>query len=161
MMDPFQHPVRAMEESDLAAVANLDALCQGHPWAPEHFREELARGESGHARVATGPSHLVEGYFCGWLVLDELHVGSLGVDPARRRRGIGRRLVQEAHSWASARGATLSHLEVRSGNIAAISLYASLGYRRVGIRRAYYLDNGEDAHLLVCDLGASVRETVA
>ena len=59
-----------------------------------------------------------------------------------------------AHEWATSRGAVLAHLEVRAGNHAAIALYTGLGYRRVGIRRAYYSDNGEDAHLLMRELGS-------
>jgi len=44
---------------------------------------------------------------------------------------------------------------VRASNAAALALYAKLGYRRVGIRTGYYVDNGEDAHLLLCDLATS------
>jgi ribosomal-protein-alanine N-acetyltransferase len=101
------------------------------------------------------------GYFCAWLVADELHIGTLGVDPDLRRKGLGIGMVSQAHEWAKNRGATLAHLEVRASNEAAIALYAKLGYRRVGIRTGYYVDNGEDAHLLLCDLVPASSEPPA
>jgi ribosomal-protein-alanine N-acetyltransferase len=61
-------------------------------------------------------------------------------------------MLSRAHDWAVARGATAAHLEVRAGNAPAIAMYESMGYRRVGVRRGYYADNGEDAVLYFADL---------
>ena len=146
---------RRLEEGDIPAVSMLDHHCQGHPWTPGHFRDEIVRGDFGYARVLEEPGVGVVGYFCAWLVADELHIGTLGVDPQLRRKGLALGMVTQAYDWAVHRGATLAHLEVRASNAAALALYAKLGYRRVGIRTGYYVDNGEDAHLLLCDLVAS------
>ncbi len=145
---------RNLEEGDLAAVALLDGTCQGHPWTAGHFRDELTRGDSGFAKVLEDPKVGVVGYLCAWLVVDELHIGTVGVNPEVRRRGLGRGMLVQAHKWASYRGATAAHLEVRASNAAAIHMYLSLGYRQVGVRRAYYADNGEDALLFFADLPA-------
>jgi ribosomal-protein-alanine N-acetyltransferase len=143
---------RPMHMRDLAQVSALDALCQPHPWGPANFQGELLRGASGFAQVLTDPQGALVGYVCAWTVLDELHIGNIGVDPHWRRKGLARELMGDAHAWARGCGATLAHLEVRAANDAAIALYERLGYRRVGVRRGYYADNGEDAFLLVCDL---------
>lgn len=143
---------RRLEEGDLAAVAMLDRTCQGHPWTAGHFRDEMTRGEEGFARVLEDPEVGVVGYVCAWLITDELHIGTIGVDPELRRKGLGRGMMNQVHKWAINRGATAAHLEVRASNASAISLYGSLGYRHVGVRRAYYGDNGEDAFLLFADL---------
>lgn len=143
---------RPMAMRDLLAVSRLDERCQPHPWGPANFQGELLRGESGFARVLEDGQGGLHGYICTWTVVDELHVGNVGIHPDMRRRGLARAMMEEAHAWARARGARFAHLEVRAGNGAAIALYQALGYRRVGIRRAYYADNGEDAHLMVADL---------
>jgi ribosomal-protein-alanine N-acetyltransferase len=148
-----------MEALDVPLVCALDARCQGHPWNPVHFLEEISRGDLGHARVLEDRQRRIVGYICTWVVCDEMHVGTLGVDPDLRCQGLGRSLVQGAHSWAIGQGAAIAHLEVRAHNAAALALYASLGYRRVGIRSGYYPDNGEDAHLLLCDLAAPFAGT--
>ena len=43
-------------------------------------------------------------------------------------------------------------LEVRAGNEAAQRLYESMGFRMVAIRKKYYQDNQEDAHVMLKDL---------
>lgn len=143
---------RRMDEPDIPAVFVLDHHCQGHPWTPGNFRDELARGDEGYTRVLEEPGVGIVGYLCAWLAADELHIGTLGVDSDLRRKGLGFGMVSQAHGWAVHRGARIAHLEVRASNAAALALYAKLGYRRVGVRTSYYVDNGEDAFLLLCDL---------
>lgn len=150
-MTPATSTSRPMTESDIPGTVAIDALCQGHPWSAGSFREELARGGSGFARIREGEGGEIAGYICAWVSVDELHVGTVGVRPDLRRRGIGKSLVEEALAWGRERGAAAAHLEVRAGNAPAIALYEGLGYHRVGVRRGYYPDNGEDAHLLFLD----------
>lgn len=51
------------------------------------------------------------------------------VDPAHRRRGIGRDLMQHAAGWAKSQGYTQISLQVFTENQAAIDLYHQLGYQ--------------------------------
>ena len=48
-------------------------------------------------------------------------------------------------------GASYATLEVRRSNLRAQSLYQSLGFVQLGVRKRYYEDNREDALLMVCD----------
>ena len=48
-------------------------------------------------------------------------------------------------------GAAYATLEVRVSNERAQHLYESVGFIRVGKRKRYYEDNGEDAWLMVCE----------
>ena len=58
-------------------------------------------------------------------------VGGVGVVPAERRRGIGRRLVQALHENAREQGVERVWLEVIVENTGAIALYEQLGYAHV------------------------------
>jgi ribosomal-protein-alanine N-acetyltransferase len=71
------------------------------------------------------------------------HVHTIGVDPAAQRRGVGRALVAGLLAAFAARQARRVVLEVRSGNVAAIALYRSLGFVATRKLPAYYPD-GED-----------------
>ncbi len=84
------------------------------------------------------------GFLIGWSVADELHVLSVVVLAAHRRRGVGSALVARALEVADATSARVVLLEVRRGNVVAIRTYRRAGFVAVGLRRSYYND-GEDA----------------
>ena len=74
---------------------------------------------------------------------DEAEVLTLAVDPAVRRRGLGRALLEQALVTARQRGANAIFLEVASSNEPGRALYAAAGFVAVGCRRGYYADGGD------------------
>lgn len=56
----------------------------------------------------------------------------IAVDPAHRRRGLGRALSGTLLALAAVQGATRALLEVESENTPARTLYRDLGFRRIG-----------------------------
>jgi ribosomal-protein-alanine N-acetyltransferase len=72
-----------------------------------------------------------------------MEVLTVGVDPAARRCGLGKALVTAALGAAREAGTEACFLEVAADNDAAAALYAGLGFRRAGLRRAYY-ERGND-----------------
>lgn len=70
------------------------------------------------------------------------HVVTLHVHPRARGRGVGRALLDECERRLAAWGAQRVLLEVGVANAAAIALYESRGYARLGRIEGYY--EGED-----------------
>lgn len=60
----------------------------------------------------------------------EAWIGGLGVVPAARGRGLGRRLMSAAEDDVRSRGAEVVLLEVIEGNVQAMNLYTGLGYTK-------------------------------
>jgi ribosomal-protein-alanine acetyltransferase len=65
---------------------------------------------------------------------------SIAVDPADRGRGVGHALLEAAEASAIERGCRAMRLELRRDNAAALAMYASRGYRRLGVLTDYYED---------------------
>jgi ribosomal-protein-alanine acetyltransferase len=66
------------------------------------------------------------------------HILTIDVSPSHRRKGIGQMLLQEMESIFAQKGVQACLLEVREGNVAAISLYHKLGYEEIGRLENYY-----------------------
>lgn len=144
--------VEPMRVEDLEEVLAIERASFTNPWSRHAFMYELRENRVASLWVARAPGAggvaAVAGYLCLWLVADEVHVTNLAVHPAHRHRGVGRHLLGTLLEHCRQRGAARAVLEVRPSNGAARRLYEALGFRRVGLRKGYYFDTGEDALLL-------------
>lgn len=86
-----------------------------------------------------------------WIMADEAHLTTIGVRKAYRRQGIGELLLIAAITLAAMHNAHVLTLEVRASNLAAITLYEKYGLSKIGIRRGYYPEDGEDAVVMSTD----------
>jgi ribosomal-protein-alanine N-acetyltransferase len=79
---------------------------------------------------------------------DECELLSIAVKPAERGKGLAKTLMEYCHSELAKLGIKKFFLEARESNIAAISLYEKLGYKKIADRKKYYA-NGEAAVIMV------------
>lgn len=150
--------IRPMTLDDVAQAAQIDRMSFSLPWSEYSFKHEVAENENTRAYVAelkqSDGKSSIAGLVIIWLVLDEVHVGTIAVHPENRRMGIGRLLMVKALQESAEQGSKLVYLEVRRSNLAAIRMYQEFGFQIVGERKKYYQDNGEDALLMTLpDLG--------
>ena len=76
---------------------------------------------------------------------------TVGVIPEHRGQGIARALMALLTEWARTQGSTSMMLEVKIDNLEAISLYETLGYMKLNIRKDYF-GSGLDALVMRKDL---------
>jgi ribosomal-protein-alanine N-acetyltransferase len=136
-----------MTEGDVPDVANLSSALHVDD---SQLREELARPWS-ITRVAREAGIGVVAFVIAWRVADELHVLQLGTRDDRRRRGIGRALMEHVLGDSRRLGIRYAFLEARRSNAPALGFYRSLGFSVGRIRKGYYSD-GEDAIEMMLDL---------
>ena len=96
-----------------------------------------------HKRIIDGPSIDGPRIDVGFILLyqiqdDSADILDIAVLPEYRGRGCGRMLLTAAEDFAVQRGIGTLILDVREGNIPALSLYDNAGFIRIGRRRHYY-----------------------
>ena len=92
----------------------------------------------------------LDGYLIARKTLDEYEVLTLATDINKRRRGIGTLLLKKLINLAKKDKVLRIILEVSESNIAAVSMYEKLGFKKVSKRKNYY-NNSEgfsDAHIM-------------
>lgn len=146
--------ISAVEPDQIPSIAQIARLSFSDPWSETVFRKTLAQ-ENSQIWCAT-ENEMV----CAYLVLsrtgDEMSVEDIAVHPAYRGRGIGRLLLEQAHTQHLACD---FWLEVRESNTAALQMYRSLGYIQVGFRKRYYRNPEEGAVLMTRIADGTIAET--
>jgi ribosomal-protein-alanine N-acetyltransferase len=118
--------------------------------------ERLSRLLRGPIEPAPSPALEAElrsivGYAGLWLMTDEAHITTIGIDPDYQGNGLGELLLVKLIDCAKSIGARWLTLEVRVTNHVAQRLYEKYTFKEMGIRRRYYSDNGEDALVMWTD----------
>jgi ribosomal protein S18 acetylase RimI-like enzyme len=140
MLDSSPATLRTARATDLAALLALEGQFPGDRLSPRALRRHL-RNPRACLRLL-----LAERRPAGYALLlrragsDLARLYSIVVDAAQRGHGYGLRLLRDAERQARAGGATRLRLEVRCDNTAAIALYESRGFRRIGRIADYYED---------------------
>jgi [ribosomal protein S18]-alanine N-acetyltransferase len=143
--------VRQMQPSDLRVVAQVEIASYEFPWSYGIFRDCLL---AGYHCLVLEIDGVISGYAIMSVAAGEAHILNLCIHPDVRRFGNGRRLLNSLLFRAAEIEVAQVFLEVRPSNVAALSLYRSLGFERIGMRPDYYqaIHGREDAVVLALDL---------
>ncbi len=94
----------------------------------------------------------VAAYLSCHIVCDEATINNVITIETFRRKGIAKSLINHLVNVLGDRGVSKVFLEVRSKNIAAISLYEGLGFIQNGKRPGFYSNPKDDALLYVKEI---------
>ncbi|WP_343571635.1 ribosomal protein S18-alanine N-acetyltransferase [Mycobacterium sp.] len=141
--------IDGLTESDADRCADLEALLfpGDDPWPTVAFVRELGADHNHYVAARDGDTLVGYGGISrlGRTPPFEYEIHTIGVHPAYQGRGIGRRMLDTLLDIAAD---SVVHLEVRTDNDAAIALYRSVGFARVGVRKRYYRVSGADAYTM-------------
>ena len=130
---------RDANSMDIPVLVSLDKeLFPYSPWSAGQYREEIS-APTRHFIVALDEGQNIVGY-AGVFAPGgaEADILTVGVIPQHRGQGIARELMAGITKWAINQGSIAMMLEVKTDNAAAISLYESLGYSKLNIRKDYF-----------------------
>jgi ribosomal-protein-alanine acetyltransferase len=144
-----------MRPDDVGAVTRIErAAFAREAWPASAFAYLVAVFAARPPRGGLWVAETGEGAIAGYVGIElsalggEADVVNLAVDGARRRGGVGRRLLGAALAECRRRSIALVWLRVRAGNRGARAFYRRCGFRPVGRFRDYYTAPREDAVLM-------------
>jgi [ribosomal protein S18]-alanine N-acetyltransferase len=161
--------IAPMTADDLDDIMEIERNSFRAPWSRQVFVEELDR-DWAHVDVlrareaprpppgsldgaaARGGRTPVQAFVNYWLVRDEVHVLNVATHVTARRQGHAARLIEHVIAFAHRERCRYVTLEVRRSNQPAIRLYRKYGFRPVGIRPNYYVEDNEDAIVMLLEL---------
>ena len=141
---------------DVNAMADIHERSFTRHWSAEEFLAMLADHPVVQGIVVRGAG-LKRGRIKGFVLVrsagGEAEILTIAVHPGERRRGFGRKLIEEAARRAYHDRAEALFLEVDESNRAAVMLYRGLGFETVGERSHYYANaDGPTGNALVMKL---------
>ena len=143
----MNHKIIQLGIVHLKKCVDLDQKSLNGLWSKSQWERELTDTK----RICLGIIELetkkLLGICSAWLVIDELHITSIAVNPMHQRKGLGKSLLSELIKRSQSLGTNHIHLEVKNNNEPAKAFYKSMGFRTIGNRSNFYKD-GSDALLL-------------
>jgi [ribosomal protein S18]-alanine N-acetyltransferase len=149
---PQPYLIQPLRSADIDAVMEIERLSFKSPWSRQVFEEEIARSWAYVDVLRNTASDAIVAFCNYWLVADEVHVLNVASHPQERGQGHASRLMAHVIDYAKRAACRLVTLEVRRSNDAAQRLYRRFAFRAVGIRPNYYVDDNEDAVVMVLEL---------
>ncbi len=136
----------------LSAVLQVEEKAYAHPWSRANFLDVLH--SSYQAQILMADTTIL-GYFVAMKGVDEAHLLNITVNPTYQRQGWAQVMLDAITLWARGQDAEYLWLEVRVGNLRALQVYESHGYKRIAQRKNYYASahgQREDALVMRLDL---------
>ena len=135
-----------MKEEHLPKIAALEQICFSEPWSENALRETLEDPKA--VFFAAVEEDEVLGYAGMHDIVGEGYVDNIAVFPEHRGKGIGEALTKALIDYTVSAGLEFLTLEVRAGNVPAVSLYKKLGMQEEGRRKNFYRHPTEDALIM-------------
>jgi len=135
-----------MSESDLPETVEIEQTTIYSPWSRDMFLAEIERQNPG--LIVFKVENRLIGYLCFWKVMDEAHLLNVSLRVDFRGKGLGKFIMDYLENTCRQIGLSKILLEVAETNHLAIKLYKKCGFVKVGLRKGFYQETGDDAILM-------------
>ena len=137
-----------MNESHINGVFKLSKECFAIPWSLDSISNELNNNKAKYVIAEDLSTNEVIGFVGVWIICGEGDITNIAVKSDYRNQGIASELLKNLFKICKKEDCNDLTLEVRASNIPAQNLYNKFGFKKEGIRKKYYQDNGEDAIIM-------------
>lgn len=152
--------IREFRAADLEETCRIEKeLFTEDAWDSDAFRNEVSLNPFAFLYVYE-LNHRVIGYVDLWIGYENAEIANIAVSSSYQHQHIGSALMDYCIQKSMQNNCANMSLEVRMSNQNAIALYEKKGFTKAAKRRHYYSD-GEDAWLMVKELGGSAYDNAA
>lgn len=130
-------PARSSEAQAMAAMSR-ELIETGLGWRYTPLRMAMLMRDAETVALVACDNARIQGFAVMQFGDEKAHLMLLGVQPARQRRGIGRRLLAWLTLSAQVAGIANIQVELRADNADALAFYRQLGYVQTELIEAYY-----------------------
>ncbi|HUJ73209.1 MAG TPA: GNAT family N-acetyltransferase [bacterium] len=144
--------IRQANLDDVAVMDRIEQEAFTTPWSLDLIRGAVINRRY-QVRILGGSPSEVAGFYIAHTVEDASNLDNLAVNALHRRRGLGRRLVEDWIAVVKGQRLGTLTLQVNTRNLAAQKLYRDFCFRPTRLLTGYY-PNGEDAYQMEMTLPA-------
>lgn len=139
---------KLMDISHVNGVYELSKECFSIPWTLESISQEVNNPLAHYVICENSFTKEVLGFVGVWIIAGEGDITNIAVNPKYRKQGVASSLLIKLFEVCKSYNCNDITLEVRASNIPAQNLYKKFGFKKEGLRKGYYQDNGEDAIIM-------------
>lgn len=138
--------IRTCDEKDIATVSILEEKIFPTSFYSRQELENMFLNDNYYIYISENAKE-VDGYLILHDSIDILEIMKIAVVPSKWGKGIAQEIIERILQEFPQN----LLLEVRESNLRAQKFYEKMNFKRIGIRKRYYSDNGENAILMMLE----------
>src|SRR5690554_2272075 len=142
--------IREINSLDLDTIFDIEKDSYSNPWTLNDLETEVQNSFSNNYLIKKSKN--IIGYAFTHIVIDQMQINNFCISEKFRRCGYGKILLNSILAYLRTVNIKCVYLDVREGNIPALKLYSSSGFKIDCIRKNYYSD-GENGILMSNNIG--------
>tara|TARA_Y100000739_G_scaffold223170_1_gene225646 strand:+ start:275 stop:760 length:486 start_codon:yes stop_codon:yes gene_type:complete len=136
---PISISFKKFRQNEIETIASIESGSSEFPWAKNQLSKSISNPNN--LCYAVSVKSQIVGYVIAMLSADSADILNITIHKDFKRKGYGSSLLDYLTKELIEKDIKTIFLEVRRGNFAAISLYSSLGYKEISVRKNYYTKN--------------------
>ena len=136
---PISISFKKFRQNEIETIASIESGSSEFPWAKNQLSKSISNPNN--LCYAVSIKSQIIGYVIAMPSAYSADILNITIHKDFKRKGYGSSLLDYLTKELIEKDIKTIFLEVRRGNFAAISLYSSLGYKEISVRKNYYTKN--------------------
>ena len=136
---PISTSFKKLSPKEIDTILSIERGSTNYPWTKKQLSDSISN--SNNLSYALAFESQIIGYIIAMPSIGSADILIVTVHKDFKRKGYGSTLILRLLNELSKKNIRSIFLEVRKSNFPAISLYLSLGFKEISVRKNYYTKN--------------------